>query len=331
MKHVKIITILAGLMIVLFIFPTALHADSGDMFVVGTDSMEMKNAPEPDSNTIGHLVRGDKVTIFEEKNGWGKSYFNDEEIWVALHFLIPVESEENESEENESNETDEIHLSNPITFIDENGEEYTIPTEWKNVKDERLMSGSTEIANHDIGKSLSDYHFIIDAGHGGKDGGAIGLNGIKEKDLNLSTADVIVEKLEDEGATVSLTREDDSYVSLDERVHISNTSNANVFISIHYNANEDTAAKGLSTYYSSSVTKELAQTVQSSIQEKVNLVDRGAKQNGYHVLQHNNKPAILLELGFVTNADDLGVIQTAGYEEQAADGLIEGLKEYFNN
>ncbi|WP_164215803.1 N-acetylmuramoyl-L-alanine amidase [Virgibacillus sp. YIM 98842] len=325
MKHFKIAAVLTVILFSMFIFPAVLQADSGDTFIVGTDSMEMKTAPEQKSSSIGYLNRGDKITIFEEKNGWGKSYFNGEEIWVALYFLFPVEDEEMES-----NETKETKLSNPITFFDENGEEVTVSTEWKHVKDERLLSGSTEIANQDIGKSLSDYHFIIDAGHGGIDSGAVGLNEVKEKDLNLSTAKTIAEKLEDEGAAVSMTRKDDTFISLDERVHISNSSNANVFISIHYNANEDSAAKGLSTYYSSSVTKELAEIVQSSILERVNLEDRGAKQNGYHVLQHNNKPSILIELGFVTNPSDIKVIQTADYEEKAAEGLIDGLKEYFN-
>ncbi|MFA1820327.1 N-acetylmuramoyl-L-alanine amidase [Virgibacillus oceani] len=323
MKILKIIAVFAGIFIVLSIPPAALHADSGDMFIVGTESLEMKDAPKQDSNTIGYLDRGSKITIFEEKNGWGKSFFNGEEIWVGLHFLFSVEKQENESDE-----TEDTKLSKSTTFIDENGN--TISTELKHVEEERLMSGSTEIAGLDIGKSLSDYHFIIDAGHGGIDAGAIGLDNVKEKDLNLSTTDTIAARLEDEGAAVSLTREDDSYVSLDERVHISNASNANVFISIHYNANEDPSAKGLTTYYSSDIAKELAETVQSSIQEKVDLVDRGAKQNGYHVLHHNNKPAILLELGFVTNVRDLEVIETSGYEEKAADGLIEGLKKYFN-
>jgi N-acetylmuramoyl-L-alanine amidase len=323
MKLLKIMIVLAGIFIILSIFPAALHADSGDMFIVGTESLEMKDAPKQDSNSIGNLVRGDKITIFEEKNGWGKSFFNGEEVWVALHFLFPVEDDESESDE-----TEELKRSIPTTFIDENGD--TISTEWKHVKNERLMSGSTEITGLDIGKSLSDYHFIIDAGHGGIDAGAIGLDGVNEKDLNLSTAETMVEKLEDEGAAVSLTREDDSYVALEDRVHISNTSKANVFISIHYNANEDTSAKGVTTYYSSDIAKELAETVQSSIQKEVDLADRGAKKNGYHVLQHNNKPAILLELGFLTNANDLEVIQSAGYEEKAADGLIDGLKEYFH-
>src|SRR5690625_1371413 len=240
MKLLKIIAAMTGIFIVLSIFPVLINADSGEMFVVGTESLEMKSAPEQDSNTLGYLVRGDNITIFEEKNGWGKSYFNGEEIWVALYFLFPAENEKVENKENESDEKEEPALSNPITFIDENGEEFSISTEWKNVKDNRLMSGSTEITNHDIGRSLADYHFIIDAGHGGKDAGAIGMNGIKEKELNLSTANTMAEKLEDEGATVVQTRDDDSFISLDERVHLSNSSNANVFISIHYNANEDT-------------------------------------------------------------------------------------------
>src|SRR5690625_356919 len=167
MKHIRIVVVLAGILFTMFVFPAVLQADSGDTFIVDTDLLEMKTAPDQESSSMGHLNRGDKITIFEEINGWGKSYFNSEEIWVALHFLFPVENEENESKE-----TEEINLLNPVTFIDENGEEFTISPEWKHVNDERLMSGSTEIANHDIGKPLSDYHFMIDAGHGGIDAGA---------------------------------------------------------------------------------------------------------------------------------------------------------------
>ncbi|GAB3794346.1 N-acetylmuramoyl-L-alanine amidase [Virgibacillus kimchii] len=331
MKLIKIGIALSGLLLILSVFPTALQAGSGETFIVGTDSLVMKEAPYQESNHIGYLNRGDRITIFEEKNGWGKSYFKGEPIWVALYFLIPVDQVDREEIDDKHKDKEEVQSANPVTVLDENGKEITISTEWKSIENNRKLSGSTEIANHEIGQTLADYHFMIDAGHGGKDAGALGLNSVKEKDLTLSTTEVITEKLEGEGATVSLTREDDSFISLDERVHMSNSSNANVFISIHYDGHEDSGANGLTTFYSSSVAKDLARTVQSSVHEKLNLADRGAKQNGYYVLRHNNKPAILLELGFITNANDLEAIQTSGFEEKVADGLINGLKEYFQD
>jgi N-acetylmuramoyl-L-alanine amidase len=330
MKLVKIIISLTSLMIILSIFPAVLHADSGETFIVGTDALVMKEAPSQESSNIGYLNRGDKITIFEEKNGWGKSYFQGEPIWVALYFLIPADQEDTEEDPPEDKEEMEKNPANPVIIPDENGKEITVSTEWKHIAHKRKLSGSTAIANHEIVQPLSDYHFMIDAGHGGKDSGAVGLNGIKEKDLNLSTAKTIAAELEKEGATVSLTREDDSYVSLDERMLISNESHTNVFISVHYNAHEDAEANGLTTFYSSSVAKDLAGTIQSHIHEKVNLKDRGAVQNGYYVLRHNNKPAVLLELGFLTNTNDLNVIQQDGFEAKIAEGLVNGLMTYFS-
>lgn len=90
---------------------------------------------------------------------------------------------------------------------------------------------------------------VIDAGHGGKDHGATGHRGLKEKDVNLGIAKKVADRLKKVGIKVALTRDEDEYISLDERAQLANEKQASVFVSIHANAAESRAARGVETYF----------------------------------------------------------------------------------
>jgi N-acetylmuramoyl-L-alanine amidase len=90
---------------------------------------------------------------------------------------------------------------------------------------------------------------VIDAGHGGKDPGAIGVNGLKEKDVTLAIAKVLAELLTKEGYEVHLTRDKDVYLTLEERTAIANSLEADLFISIHANSSRNRRLRGIETYY----------------------------------------------------------------------------------
>lgn len=90
---------------------------------------------------------------------------------------------------------------------------------------------------------------VIDPGHGGKDPGAVGPRGEKEKDITLTVGKELAEKLEHDGFNVFLTRKTDVYIPLEERSAFANRKNADLFISIHLNANETESLRGIETYF----------------------------------------------------------------------------------
>lgn len=175
---------------------------------------------------------------------------------------------------------------------------------------------------------LSGYTIVIDPGHGGKDPGAIGSNGVLEKDLILATSLAIAKQLEEAGAEVILTRKDDSFLTLDERVAISNENHADAFISIHFNSYDQQYVGGINTYYHKKG-KRLAYAIQRALSQEVKLRNRGVIQNDYHVLRDNHQPAILIELGFITNTKELTTLQSEGYQSNVARAILIGLIEYF--
>ncbi|MGM0941500.1 MAG: N-acetylmuramoyl-L-alanine amidase [Bacillota bacterium] len=178
-------------------------------------------------------------------------------------------------------------------------------------------------------KPLDGYHIMLDPGHGGKDSGAMGLKNVYEKNITFTTAQKIADKLREAGATVLTTRSKDTYISLDRRVELSHSNKTNAFISIHYNAFPDSSVSGLNTfYYSKKNDLRLAENVHTSLTASIDMKDRGILQKNYRVLRTNHAPSILLELGFITNPNDLAKIQSESFETNVAEAVTDGLKNY---
>ncbi|WP_188454266.1 N-acetylmuramoyl-L-alanine amidase [Virgibacillus oceani] len=325
----QIVTVGISFLLFLIIFVSPVHAEDGNLYQVGTDAVEMRNAPAKNAEVIGHLVRGDMLTTFQEKFGWVQTYYNGNEVWVASQYLIPMDADmQNAKASNSKHDSNAKTDNNKVKESDK-----------PNVlESHRMIAGSLEITNntlpskgHDNNGALSGIHIVLDPGHGGKDAGAIGIDKVHEKELTLATAKSVAEKLHREGAAVTLTRSDDTFISLEKRVQISNSHKTNVFISLHYNAFNDPNVKGINTfYYSGKEGLKMAKSIQHSLINQVNLSDRGAKQANYYVLRKNSKLAILVELGFITNSNDLDQIQTKEYREKVSKGIAEGVKDYFN-
>ncbi|UOR12213.1 N-acetylmuramoyl-L-alanine amidase [Halobacillus amylolyticus] len=179
--------------------------------------------------------------------------------------------------------------------------------------------------------SLSGKTIMIDAGHGGFDPGAIGANGSYEKTLTLQTTKKLKNAIEQNGAHVMMTRSNDSYVSLSARTILSNTSKADVFVSIHYNSfPKDISVSGIGTYYYHSNSKSVASNIQSSLAEAVDLRDRGIKHGDFHVLKNNKKPAVLLELGFLSNPTEERIVKSSVFQNKVTQGVVNGLISYFD-
>jgi N-acetylmuramoyl-L-alanine amidase len=176
--------------------------------------------------------------------------------------------------------------------------------------------------------NLSGYTICIDAGHGGKDPGAIGY--VVEKDVNLAIALKVAEALEMDGANVVLTRDGDYFVTLSGRVQIANSADCDIFISIHANSGSSSAT-GFEVYhyYTSSRGTALTTYVDEEIAKMIPLKNRGVKGAGYYVIKYTHMPAILIETGFVTNSYDASVISDETYQWKYAYAILHGVQRYF--
>lgn len=146
----------------------------------------------------------------------------------------------------------------------------------------------------------------VDAGHGGKDSGAVGVNGRMEKDDNLKAAKALKNELEYRGHTVKMSRTGDSYPSLNDRADDANAWGADVYISMHRNAAGLDANGGEVLYGKNASQKsiKLAEAVNAKMNAAAGFRNRGAKRQGATVLQRSKMPAVTVEAGFVTNSGD---------------------------
>lgn len=186
-----------------------------------------------------------------------------------------------------------------------------------------------QIIKHDHVYKLENKTIIIDPGHGGNDSGTIGTNGTLEKDLTLNTALLLQRKLEATGATVILTREDDDYVSLSNRVKIAQRHKADAFISLHYDSAEHEAVEGITQYYFHPWQQGLAKSIEQSMVNDSILKNRGVRFGNYQVLRTNSQPSVLLELGYLSNPTEEAKVTSINYQHALASTIYNGIGSYF--
>lgn len=180
-------------------------------------------------------------------------------------------------------------------------------------------------------KSLSEATILLDPGHGGEDPGAESPDGtINEKIAALDTAFKLKKNLEDEGATVYMTRSEDVFVELKDRAIQSNDLKVDAFISLHFDDSPAPDWRGTTTYFFHDGDKALASALNNRI-KRLSLPNNGELFGNFQVLRKNHRPAVLLELGYMSNGEDLKMIKSEEYHSDIANALRDGLKDYFNN
>lgn len=167
----------------------------------------------------------------------------------------------------------------------------------------------------------------IDAGHGGKDPGAVG-NGVIEKNVALKTALAVGELLKKQGFEVVYTRTSDVFVNLNERCRIANAKDADLFISVHVNSATNTDAKGTETLCYSK--NGFADVIQKSLVSALKTNDRGVKERkDLAVLNGTKMTAVLLELGFLSNADEAKMFKKESFYSTVANAVVKSVCSYF--
>ena len=178
---------------------------------------------------------------------------------------------------------------------------------------------------------------VVDAGHGGPDGGKTGVNGKLEKELNLIIAEKVKKLLEEEGIAVIMTREEDGWLAetrigdLKERVRIMNESKADLAVSIHQNSYHEENVSGAQVFYYT--TSEEGKTAAEILQNALLEVDpenkkREKSNNTYYILKKTEIPTVIVECGFLTNPQEAELLQTKEYQKRIAGAIKDGIVEY---
>lgn len=172
---------------------------------------------------------------------------------------------------------------------------------------------------------------ILDPGHGGFDPGAIGPSGLEEKDVNLAITLLAAEILQREGYNVMLTRKDDRFISLKERVEMANRMEALLFVSIHANSANTTYSEGIETFIAPNKVASsqlLANALQRNLLKELKRNDRGIKQEDFYVIKYTDMPAALVEVAFISNPHEESLLSSNLFREKAARAIAQGIIEY---
>ncbi|MGM9848377.1 MAG: N-acetylmuramoyl-L-alanine amidase [Bacilli bacterium] len=188
-----------------------------------------------------------------------------------------------------------------------------------------------------LGKTI-----YLDAGHGGKDPGAI-YDNVYEKDINLDIVKKLQFELEKLGAVVLLTRDDDYDLAsidakkrkqsdLSKRADLINESKCDMYISVHLNAYSSTKWSGLQIFYDdiNPNNKVLAEVMNETLKSNLKNVREIKRENGYFMYHKINVTGILIESGFITNSNDRYKLKDSNYQAILARNIVLGVVNYFN-
>ena len=173
---------------------------------------------------------------------------------------------------------------------------------------------------------------VLDAGHGAHDPGATSkITGVQEKALTLKTTLALRDILLAKGYDVVLTREADVYPTLQARAKLANDVDGDIFISVHYNSAANAKVHGLETYaYNTPDNNLLAESIHKSLISGTGSYNRGVKTgNKLIVLNQTRVPAILVELGFLSNPDEARRVLSDSHQTVLAEALAKGIDNYF--
>ena len=180
---------------------------------------------------------------------------------------------------------------------------------------------------------------VIDAGHGGQNLGAIARQPYcEEKRFTLLTTRYIRKYLNQLGYHVVLTRSTDDFIPLQRRVEIANKANADLFVSIHFNASRSPDARGIEVFFSdakadsakTTSSRKLASSVLTRVIRRTQAHSRGVKKADFLVIRDTEMPGILVEGGFISSPQERILLKDPNYLEKIARGVVEGIDHYFN-
>lgn len=167
---------------------------------------------------------------------------------------------------------------------------------------------------------------VLDPGHGGAQPGCV-IGEQQEKDIDMAISQRLKLQLEQMGFDVIMTRSSDADIGLSERAEIANEAQGDCFVSIHCNSYEDSSVSGLECYYFRSAEgKELAEAI-SRATSASSILTREIKEGNFQVLREADMPAVLIEVGYMTNPEELASLASDAYQQRLAESIADGIAD----
>lgn len=288
-----------------------------ESMIIKFDSSIVHGIDRYNDKIILYLYNVSKYSDENFKNTYKNTLFSDAYIdlmpKIGLKLVIPTEQDAIAS-----------------TYLGSDGRSIKITVKETKKKEPSTSEIKSIILNPPATAILSSgkKKVVIDAGHGGTDVGAIGGN-TYEKDITLDVSKRVEEILKKKGYQVVMTRSDDTYVSLQDRVSISNNFDPDIFVSIHVNSSVRPEITGVETHYYHQESMALAQTVHSSFASSVQSPNRGLFKSKFYVINHTTCPAILVEIGFISNSNERSQLVGDKRKEATAKSIADGIENYF--
>lgn len=195
--------------------------------------------------------------------------------------------------------------------------------------------------------SVANYNgitIVLDAGHGGRDGGCVGANGTIEKEINLEYVLSLKEKLVKAGYRVELTRKNDDGLykefstnkkqsDMQTRFSIIKRTNPNLVVSVHMNSFRDKSASGANTYYrlGDKASCDIANLIQKSLFESCGAKTTSARCGDYYMLNCSYYTSVLIECGFLSNKNEEKMLNTDEYKDKIVDAIFSAIVLYYGN
>ena len=185
---------------------------------------------------------------------------------------------------------------------------------------------------------------VLDAGHGARDGGSLGVNGTREKDINLEYVLCLKEVLQNAGYSVVLTRENDNPLygefaknkkisDMNKRMEIIKRANPSLVVSLHMNSFKDSSVKGASCYYKvdDDASYKCANLIQKSLNKYCYAKVKEAKGGDFFMLNCSYYTSVLVECGYLSNPEEERMLNTQAYKEKIVNSIYAGILLYFGN
>lgn len=188
------------------------------------------------------------------------------------------------------------------------------------------------------------YTIVLDAGHGARDGGSVGVNGTVEKEINLEYVLMLKEKLVNNGFNVVLTREDDNPLysefdknkklgDMNKRMEIIKKSNPSLVVSLHMNSFRDCSVSGALCYYKTDdeASNKCANLMQKCLIEYCDAKVKEAKGGDFFMLNCSYYTSVLIECGYLSNPEEEKLLNSKEYKEKIVNAIYSGILLYFGN
>ncbi|MBX0316846.1 N-acetylmuramoyl-L-alanine amidase [Planococcus glaciei] len=319
---------------------------------INTATLNVRNAPSASATLMGSFKSNEVIEVHGEKNGWYLVLFNGLPGYINKSYTVnyvvskppipatngtligkvTVSSLNMRSAPNATSSiVNKLTTGNQVTVLSIDGYwakvKYGSSTGYVHKSYLKLLNSS--------GGPLKNRIIVLDAGHGGKDPGA-SKNGITEKSIALDVSKRVEAKLKAAGAQVLMTRKSDVFPTLQDRVDFARKHYAESFVSIHVNAASSTAAKGAEVFFDTSAndngleSKYLATDIQQRIVQYVDMQYRGVFDREFYVIRNQDIPAVLVELGFISNSSDFSKLTNPADLEKYSKAIYDGIFEYYS-